>query len=1493
MKKILGLDLGTNSIGWALINKQEEKIIGMGSRIIPMGAELSKFEQGQAQTKNANRRIAKGARKLNKRYKQRRNKLIYVLQKLDMLPEQIKLSKPFDNPLTLDKVSILPIVKNQKQYSAFDLLQLRVKALHESVSLKDLGRIIYLFNQLRGYSGGGNEPEKEDAYEEENENEEKYGKESYVTFGNVLSLSEPEKVILNKKQLKKYKVSIKTENGVLEGDTYLDILQVGEAFELLVNITTSKKNGETIIFKLPNKTTWRKKMENLEKELAELSKEKGRDVYLSEYFLSILKENRWAKIRNNVVLRSRYQLEFDKIWKTQSENTESELHKLLQSLSEEKLSDILKFIFPGTKETQEWYRKASLEKGLFHLIRNQIIYYQRELKDQSSHISDCRFEEGEKAIAKSHPIFQEFKIWEQINKLIINTKTEDGKNRKGEIRYKYVDRPIPFSIKEWLFDELQEKKEIGFGPVFNKIKKECGLRDGIDFLNGMNPKAKLRGDETKKILENSLGEQLWKELGLINKERQIELWNILYNAKGNEYDLESERTSKILKFIKQFLSTSENAEQIAFQISKIKFSRNYASLSLKAIKKILPLVRSGKYFDNNLSDNLKEKIIKLLNENVSDPFEKAAQEYLEANLEVLAEGGITNAYATILVYDKHIAKEYGESERIDHYQKIKRLPQGELRNPLVEQLISEALMVVKDIWRQYGKPDEIRLELARELKNNADRRAKMYKLNNVNQKANDEVKNLLIELKQEITLANIEKYKLWLSQENLADEYVKQYKDPSKSEVEKMKLWREQGHVSPYTGQPISIVELFNRERYDIDHIIPQSRYFDDSFTNKTICEKAINKEKSNRTAMEYFEIGSVIPSVFSKERFIDHVNKRFEGKKRKNFLATKMPGDPVTRQMKETQYISVRVKEELNKIFGNENVKTTTGGVTDYLRNQWGLTDKFKEVLKSRYEKSQPLLAAMEYESYVKAFIKSKREYEYRGLPFKDIELNEEQFKKLFNKNFFQKKNNKLIIKGWSKRIDHRHHAIDALVIACTDPAHVKRLNDLNKELQKWLDEHKNEILSEFEGSPSELLDEILNLDEKKRDVIFKQIEKFKAIDMPWIRFPEDAEKEIKKIIVSQKPKDKLLIQSDNSGKLQIKIRGQLHEPMPFGLTNSKEAKRYPLSDFVKDKFATEKNIEKITDEKLKSELRSHFVDKYKKNKKDAFSVEGVMEFNSGRKIPVYNVRLYQKNQDRKITITNLGQKKSDTPALIELIIDNELKKKINNHFEKYNKDKLKAFSKEGIIELNKEENKPIKSLKLVNTETDDTGESDITLQRLDRKKAFNTKLYVNTGDNYLFAVMEKDGSRIFDLITFFDAANLLKEGFNCTLDKKTFNKERFFEDHFRELHKLRKDDKVFFLKQGDPVYMPDEGEEVITDLESLLYQKFWNDRIERSKNVHYVTKYSGNEIYFINNRIADSIVKGKEFGSQNAYQNINGKSIKQHCIKLKVDRLGNISKV
>src|ERR1035437_9898158 len=107
MKKILGLDIGTNAIGCALV--KNNSIQGIGSRIIPMGAEVLNFEKGNPQTKNADRRSARSIRRMGKRYKARRNKLLYVLQQLSMLPKQFQFSTPFNDSNKIQKINLLPV----------------------------------------------------------------------------------------------------------------------------------------------------------------------------------------------------------------------------------------------------------------------------------------------------------------------------------------------------------------------------------------------------------------------------------------------------------------------------------------------------------------------------------------------------------------------------------------------------------------------------------------------------------------------------------------------------------------------------------------------------------------------------------------------------------------------------------------------------------------------------------------------------------------------------------------------------------------------------------------------------------------------------------------------------------------------------------------------------------------------------------------------------------------------------------------------------------------------------------------------------------------------------------------------------------------------------------------------------------------------------------------------------------------------------------------
>jgi CRISPR/Cas system Type II protein with McrA/HNH and RuvC-like nuclease domain len=161
MKKILGLDLGTNSIGWAVVNADENgnplSIEGMGSRIIPMGSDKIDYEKGATITKSAERREKRSVRRMGKRYKMRRNKLLYILDKLGMLPEQFQFKNGFPEANNIQELELLPIQKKTLQLDSLQHYELREKALFQKIELEEFGCILYQYNRLRGYAGGGDD----------------------------------------------------------------------------------------------------------------------------------------------------------------------------------------------------------------------------------------------------------------------------------------------------------------------------------------------------------------------------------------------------------------------------------------------------------------------------------------------------------------------------------------------------------------------------------------------------------------------------------------------------------------------------------------------------------------------------------------------------------------------------------------------------------------------------------------------------------------------------------------------------------------------------------------------------------------------------------------------------------------------------------------------------------------------------------------------------------------------------------------------------------------------------------------------------------------------------------------------------------------------------------------------------------------------------------------------------------------------------------------
>jgi hypothetical protein len=360
--------------------------------------------------------------------------------------------------------------------------ELRVKALNNVIELKHFGKILYQFNQLRGYAGGNNDDDTKKKAKDDTDEEATVKK--YEILTQKVTIFEVEKSDATFKvrggtnkgqELHKYNITITLGDEEIEGETELQNLddKVGKEEDLEIRIKRNKK-GETtsVIFALPQKTNWRKQMEATEEVL------KNEKLFVSQLFLKDLKQNKWAKIRNRVILRNRYLEEFDKVWETQSKQ-----YSFLMNCPKETLEKIAAYIFPGKSESQENLRKEAIEGGLKHIVRNQIIYYQRPLKPQTELIGKCQFEKEESVLANSHPLFQEFRCWDQINRMFITSKQEVWNEKKKKNIFQYANRFLSNEEKQEIYDKLQAQKQLGFSEIAKIIKLK---NDKTEYLNGLN-----------------------------------------------------------------------------------------------------------------------------------------------------------------------------------------------------------------------------------------------------------------------------------------------------------------------------------------------------------------------------------------------------------------------------------------------------------------------------------------------------------------------------------------------------------------------------------------------------------------------------------------------------------------------------------------------------------------------------------------------------------------------------------------------------------------------------------------------------------------------------------------------------------------------------------------------------------------------------------------------------------------------------------------------
>ncbi|MBR6374766.1 MAG: type II CRISPR RNA-guided endonuclease Cas9, partial [Alloprevotella sp.] len=239
-----------------------------------------------------------------------------------------------------------------------------------------------------------------------------------------------------------------------------------------------------------------------------------------------------------------------------------------------------------------------------------------------------------------------------------------------------------------------------------------------------------------------------------------------------------------------------------------------------------------------------------------------------------------------------------------------------LRNPIVHRTLTELRYVVNAIIKKYGKPDYIRIELARNLKSTNKERERITRQNAKNE---HDRAAIAARIAKE---AGIEK--------------------PSRNDILKVMLADECHFECPYTGKSFSMVELLHGGAVHIEHIIPFSRSFDDSIKNKTLCYGEENvSRKRNMTPYEAYQ-GEQYAQILDRVR---HFSGNMAETKLALFELKKVePAEFLERNLNDTRDASRLAMSYRGQLYGGvvdgqgkRRIQACAGGCTALVRRAWG----------------------------------------------------------------------------------------------------------------------------------------------------------------------------------------------------------------------------------------------------------------------------------------------------------------------------------------------------------------------------------------------------------------------------------------------------------------------------------------------------------------------------------------------------------------------------
>ena len=842
--------------------------------------------------------------------------------------------------------------------------------------------------------------------------------------------------------------------------------------------------------------------------------------------------------------------------------------------------------------------KQDLDKNLGSEVVRQIekaIFDQRPLKSQKGQVGKCVFEKNKTKCPSSHPMYEEFRMLSFINNIKIQT-PNDSALRPLSAEEREIIMPLFFRKSKKQFDfediakKLAPKKHYGF------YKKSSDAE--MPYLFNFPMDTSVSGCPVTAALKDIFGENwidaLFETYTLAEGKSRLDVVNDIWHALFFYTD-----ETKLAEFGKNRLQLNDEE---AKKFSEISLPSDYASLSLKAICKILPYLRRGLIYSHavflgNLCEmmpqyewNIEEmrnaaidNVIHEMNQIDSKDartFEVCIKEYLkeqyhvsDEKLKKLYHPSMMEMYPRVQRTNNHGVYQLG-SPRIDS-----------VRNPMAMRSMFRLRKLVNRLLEE-GKIDqdtEIHIEFAREL-NDANKRNAIAAYTKENQNKNDEARKKIRILFKAETGNDIE---------------------PTDVDVLKYVLWEEQGHICLYTGKQIRISDFVGANpKFDIEHTIPRSVGGDSTRMNLTLCDSRFNREiKKTKLPTELSEHDDIMARVNDWREKYESLDGQIRRQKKLSKGAT-------TKDQKDALIRKRHLLELQRDYWRGKYLRFTMESVPDGFSRRQG-TD------------------ISVISKYARLYLKSlfKHVYTVKGIATSD-------FRKIWG-----------IQKVYSKkeRVNHVHHCIDAIVIACIG------LDEYNKLGAYYHDEENHEWYGMSKA-------------------YFKK---------PWSTFVEDVEKVQDEILVYHYTPDNM----PKQGRRRILIdgkkvlskgdaaRGSLHNDTYYGAIESdgvvKYVKRINLASMK------ENDVKNIVDDTVRGIIEAAINEK---GFKEAMS--STIWMNEEKQIPIKKVRCYTPSvtkplnirQQRDVSSKEYKQQyhvTNDSNYLLALYIGKDKKGKEKREFE------------------------------------------------------------------------------------------------------------------------------------------------------------------------------------------------------------------------------------